>query len=88
MCQTVSELINGRILCQVVSGSFLPSNSAHEPHNAVVDYQALTHFEVHGRNARKEVSGKSHYDQSPGKTGGFRAQALGWLWGGFGVALG
>jgi hypothetical protein len=37
------------------------SNSAHEPQKVVIDYQALTHFEVHGRNARKEVSGKSHY---------------------------
>ena len=43
----------------------LASNSAHEPQNAVVDYQALTHFEVHGRNARKKVSGKSHYESKP-----------------------
>jgi hypothetical protein len=53
------------------------SNSAHEPQKVVVDYQALTHFEVHGRNARNKVPGKSHYGQSPRKTGGFRAQALG-----------
>jgi hypothetical protein len=45
LCQAVSEPIEGRILCQAVSGSFLPSNP--------------------------------HYDQSPGKTGDFRAQALG-----------
>jgi hypothetical protein len=37
-------------------------DSAHEPQIAVVDYQALTHFEVHGRNARKKVSGKSHFE--------------------------
>jgi len=44
------------------------SNSAHEPQNAVVDYQALTHFEVHGRNARNTVSGQSHYgDGSQGR---------------------
>lgn len=56
MCQAVSELIKGRILCQSVSGSFLPSNS--------------------------------HYDKSPGNAGNFRAQALGWLEGSLGVALG
>jgi|ERR1035437_1551652 hypothetical protein len=53
------------------------SNSAHEPQKVVVDYQALTHFKVHGRNARNKVPGKSHYGQSRGKTSGFYAQALG-----------
>jgi hypothetical protein len=41
--------------------AFLASNSAHEPQNAYADYQVLAHFEVHGRNARKAVPGKSHF---------------------------
>jgi hypothetical protein len=48
-----------RLFKLVPSGA---SNSAHEPQKVVVDYQALTHFEVHGRNARNKVPGKSHFD--------------------------
>jgi hypothetical protein len=55
----IAILTNG--LKEVQRGRLARSNSAHEPQKVVVDYQALTHFEVHGRNARNKVPGKSHY---------------------------
>ena len=44
------------------------SNSAHEPQKVVVDYQALTHFEVHGQNccvARGDEGGACPYGMKP-----------------------
>ena len=37
--------------------SLICGNSAHEPQNACIDYQQLTHFEVHGRSACDKFRG-------------------------------